>query len=525
MIEAIATEKLTLESLLSRVNGLASVVTELQTQLARKDEIIAQKDQIIDRLTAQNLQLKHELSQLKKMVFGARSERFVPTLSPQQLTLGFELPPLALPAPTQQVTYTRKQAAAGAAKHPGRLPLPAHLPRQQVVLEPEGVEGWKKIGEEITEELDYAPGKLFVRQYVRPKYVSAVAEETKVVCASLPERPITKGIAGPALLAYLIIGKFVDHLPIYRQLEQFKREGVTIAASTVNDWLTASCRLLEPLYQRLLQLIRESDYLQADESPLKVLDKAKKSGTTKGYHWLYHSPQKRLVLFDYRPGRGPQGPVEILKGFKGYLQTDGYVVYEGFGSKSGITRLCCWAHVRRKFVEAQGNDAARASHVLAQIQQLYALERQAKEKAYTAEQLKELRQEKAVPVLEALKPWLVEHYQKVTPASVIGKAIAYTLGLWEELAVYVQDGRLLIDNNSIENAVRPMAIGRKNYLFAGSQAGAERAAMFYSFMGSCKMHNINPQLWLTDVLERLPTHPINKIEELLPHKWIAAVRL
>lgn len=484
-----------------------------------KDEIIAQKDQVIDRLTTDNLQLKHELSQLKKMVFGARSERFVPALSPQQLTLGFEVPPLAPPAPTQDIAYTRKQAAAGAARHPGRLPLPAHLPRKQVVLEPEGVEGWKKIGEEITEELDYAPGKLFVRQYVRPKYVSPVAEEAMVVCAPLPERPITKGIAGPALLAYLVISKFVDHLPIYRQIEQFKREGVPIAASTVNDWLTASCRLLDPLYQRLLELIRESDYLQADESPLKVLDKTKKSGTTKGYHWLYHSPEKSLVLFDYRPGRGPEGPEEILKGFRGYLQSDGYVVYESFGSKSGVTRLCCWAHVRRKFVEAQGNDAARADYVLAQIQQLYALERLAKEKDYTAEQLKELRQKEAIPVLEALKPWLLEEKRKVTPTSPIGKAIAYTLSLWEELVVYVQDARLMIDNNRIENAVRPMAIGRKNYLFAGSHAGAERAAMFYSFMGSCKMHSINPQLWLTDVLERLPTHPINKIEELLPHRW------
>ena len=503
-----AAANLSMEILLSKFNELLETVDRNEK---RYQESLQAKD-------LENLQLRHELAQLKKMIFGSKSERFVPSIPPEQMSM-FTQPPAVQESAQQQVSYTRKVPLPAESKHPGRLPLPASLLRQQIILEPLGIDTQKlkKIGEEITEELEYAPGKLFVKQYIRPKY--ADPSTGGIVCADLPERPITKGIAGPALLAYIIISKFVNHLPVYRQLQQFSREGMNIPSSTMNDWITACCKLLEPLYQSLLKTVISCDYIKADETPIKVLDKTKKEGTTRGYHWLYQSGEHGLVLFDYRAGRGREGPEKILKDFKGYLSTDGYVAYDIFDQNKDITRLCCWAHVRRKYDEARKNDSSRAEYVLAQIQKLYAIERKAKNEGLSFQQIKELRAERAIPVLEELKPWLIENYRQVLPSSAIGKAIAYNLTLWDKLIVYLQDGRLQPDNNAVENSVRPSAIGRRNFLFAGSHEGAKRAAMLYSFMGSCKMHDINPQEWLQDVLERILTHKANKLFELLPNNW------
>ena len=419
----------------------------------------------------------------------------------------------------QQVSYSRKLSGGAPSKHDGRLPLPASFLRQQIIIEPPAIDTskLKKIGDEITEELEYTPGKLFVKQYIRPKYANPATGG--ILFAELPERPITKGIAGPALLAYIIISKFVNHLPVYLQIQQFAREGVNIPSSTMNDWITACCQLLEPLYQCLVKTVVSCDYIQVDESPLKVLDKAKKDGTARGYHWLYQSPQQQLVLFDYRTGRGREGPMELLKNFKVYLSTDGYSAYDIFEKNKAITRICCWAHVRRKYDQSRQNDASRADYVLAQIQKLYAIEREAKEQGLSFDQVRILRLHKAVPLLDELKTWLIENYKAVLPSSVIGKAIAYNLSLWDKLIIYVQDGRLQPDNNSVENSVRPLRLGRKNWMFAGSHEGARRGAMLYSFMGSCKMNGINPQEWLMDVLERIPTHKANQIHELLPNNW------
>ncbi len=397
------------------------------------------------------------------------------------------------------------------------MKLPASLPREQVIIEPtENVSGWIKIGEEVTEELERIPGKLFVKQYIRPKYARPDGEG--VVIGELPSRPIDKGIAGPGLLAQIIIDKYTDHLPIHRQVQRFEREGIKLPASTLTDWISATCALLEPLYEVLRKEILSCTYLQADETPIKVLDKDKKGTTHRGYHWVYHAPQERLVLFDYREGRGREGPQECLKDFKGYLQTDGYVVYEDFANKPGITLLSCMAHARRKFDEAKDNDLVRASYVLTEMQKLYALERQAKESDLSADELCGLRQQQAIPVLDNLKTWMLENYKAVLPQSVIGQAMHYSLQRWDKLSLYTTDARLRIDNNLVENAIRPVAIGRKNYLFAGSHNGARRAAMLYSFLGTCKMNHINPFDWLKDVLIKIPQHPVNKIELLIPNK-------
>lgn len=464
------------------------------------------------------IDLRHELDQLKRLVFGSRHERFIPTTPEEQLSLELNVEQKEItPAPAQKIEYTRVQPTTNTEKiNTGRMRLPADLPRERVVIEPsEDVTGMDKIGEEVTEELERIPGKLFVRQYVRPKYARRHGEG--VVIASLPARPIDKGIPGPGLLAQIVIDKYTDHLPIHRQQQRFEREGIKLPSSTLTDWIAATCALLEPLYEALKQEVLSSNYLQVDETPIKVLDKKKKGTTHRGYHWVYHAPLKRLVLFDYREGRGREGPEELLDGFIGWVQSDGYAVYEQLKRKE-ITLLNCMAHGRRKFDEAKDNDFARASYVLTEMQKAYAIEREAREQGLSHEQRLQLRQEKAVPVLTALKSWMIENYKAVVPKSPIGQALHYFLERWDKLMLYTTNGMLEIDNNLVENAIRPVAVGRKNYLFAGSHNGAERAAMLYSFLGTCKLNDINPFEWLRSTLDQIPNHPINRIAELLPRK-------
>lgn len=473
------------------------------------------------------LKLKHELDQLKRLVFGSRHERFVPSEPEEQLALGLNLPEVdQRVVSVQTIEYTRtKTQPAKKEGNGGRMKLPADLPREQIVIEPnEDVTGFRKIGEEVTEELEYSPGRFFVRQFIRPKYArpNPVEEDQPgVVIGSLPARIIEKGIAGPGLLAQVMVDKFVDHLPLFRQNERFKRIGINLPASTMSDMVTQGCHELEVLYETHKDLVLGSGYLEGDETTIKVLDKDKKGKTHLGYYWVYRAPLENLVLFDYRPSRGGGGPKELLKDFKGYLQTDGYEVYDYFGSQQGITLVGCMAHARRKFHEALPNDKQRAEHVLTLMQKLYDTERKAKEANLSHEQRYELRQQESVPVLAQLESWMKALYGTVDalPESSFGKSIAYCLRRWDKLCLYTTDGKLQIDNNLVENAIRPVAIGRKNYLFAGSHQAAQRAAMIYTLFGTCKINNINPYEWLKDVFTRIPTHPINKIADLLPHRW------
>lgn len=473
-----------------------------------------------EELVVQLMNIQHELDQLKRLVFGSRHERFVPTTPAEQFTLELSVPSVEpVASPTESITYTRIRKNETTEKvSTGRMKLPADLPREKIIIEPtEDVTGMRKIGEEITEELERIPGKLFVKQYIRPKYAKPYGEG--VVIAALPSRPIDKGIAGPGLLAQIIIDKYTDHLPIHRQVQRFEREGIKLPSSTLTDWISATCALLNPLYEVLREEVLSEDYLQIDETPIKVLDKNKKGTTHRGYHWVYRSPTKRLVMFDYREGRGREGPHECLKDFKGYLQTDGYAVYEDFGNTPGVTLLGCMAHARRKFDEAKDNDLARAEYVLTQMQKLYVIERHVKSEALSAIEIVALRQAQSVPILLHLKEWMLENYKVVLPKSTIGKALHYSLQRWDKLMVYTTDGRLEIDNNLVENAIRPVAIGRKNYLFAGSHNGARRAAMLYSLLGTCKVNDVNPFEWLKDVLFKIQDYKITNLHELLPAQW------
>ena len=312
------------------------------------------------------------------------------------------------------------------------------------------------------------------------------------------------------------MSKFVNYLPFYRQRQIFKRQNLPIAESTLNGWFTASSRLLLLLYQALQKTLLQTDYLMADETTIKVLTKDKPGASHKGYHWVYYDPVRKLVLFDYRKGRSKEGLNEVLQDFTGYLQTDGYAVYTYSLTKGKITLLACMTHARRKFENAQENDKARSHQMLKMIQKLYAIKRQAKEEEMDFEQIKALRQEKAVPILDEMEAWMQKEIYKVAPKSAIGKAIRYTMNLWPRLRRYVEDGRFSIDNNLIENSIRLVALGRKNYLFAGSHEAAQRAAMFYSFFATCKINQVDPFQWLKETLEVINDYPANKLYELLP---------
>jgi Transposase and inactivated derivatives len=474
------------------------------------DRLVAQNKE----LAVENMYLKHELAQLKRMIFGSKSERHIGD-DPSQLSLGLDAEAVTLPEKeTEQITYTRNKSdnKKGSAI---RLALPAHLYREEHIIEPEeDITGARKIGEVVTEVLEYTPGKFFVERYVRPKYV--FPKEEKIVIGDLPSFPIPRGNAGAGLLSHLLISKFVDHLPFYRQVQQFKRQDIDIAESTISGWFAASCRLLEPLYETLVKKAQQSSYLMADETPIPVQTKDKPGSTHKGYHWVYYSPLEKLVCFDYRKGRGRDGPEEFLGSFRGMLQTDGYVAYDIYEKKDGITLFGCMAHARRKFEKAKDNDLKRAEYVLERMQKLYMTEREARENSLSWNQRKELRIEKSLPVLKELESWMKEQLPDVLPKSAIGQAIAYTLGLWNRLTRYIDNGQVEIDNNLIENSIRPVALGRKNYMFAGSHEAAKQAAMIYSFLGTCKINNVEPYKWLKEILKQIPDHSIQKLEELLP---------
>lgn len=479
-------------------------------------------EKVFSDLQAKYQLTKDDLDYLKRQLYGRKSERFLPQ-DPGQLSLELEQMAEALQEQaTEKIEYEREKAKAEKKPGHGRMPLPSHLRREETIIEPEDLpEGSKKIGDEITEILEYKKAEIFVKKLIRPKYVLPGEEGVKV--ANLPSLPIPKGNAGSGLLSHILTSKYVDHLPLYRQRQQFMRLGIEISEKTIGGWVAAGGDLLIPIYERLMLRVQQSNYIQADETPIKVLDKNKKGDTHKGYYWVYSPPLDKLVCFQYRKGRGREGPKEFLKDFQGDIQADGWQVYDKFEKTKGIRLLGCMAHARRKFEESKDNDKARAEYVLSEIQELYKIERNAREENLDHEARKALRLEKSLPVMERLKKWLMENApikgSKVLPQSKIGKAISYTLGMWYRLERYLEDGRYEIDNNWVENSIRPVAVGRKNYLFAGSHDAAQRAAIIYSLIATCKKNNVEPSEWLTDVLTRIQDHPINKIDELLPECW------
>ena len=463
--------------------------------------------------------LKFENAELRRLIYGQKSERFVPVPKDQ---LAFPNLPSVESSPSvsneQVKSYSRKKRNTKVTPH-GRNPLPEHLPRIEEIIEPEGdTSNCKRIGQEITETLEYKKAELYVRRIIRPKY--AKEDDDGIVIADMPSVPLPKCQAGASLLSHILISKYVDHLPFYRIRKQFKRAAdIDIPASTISGWFTATSALLEPLGNAMRLMITESSYVQVDETPLKVQDPMVKGKCHNGYMWPYFDPVQGICVFDYRPGRGRAGPDEMLKSFSGALQADGYDAYHHFEHSENILLLGCFAHARRYFEKALDQDKERASWMLTSIQKLYRIEKEARDAGMSHIERYRLRQEKSVPVLADMKKWLDQNVAQVLPRSLIGKAINYALGMWKRLERYVTDGRFEIDNNLIENAIRPIALGRKNYLFSGSHDAARHAALIYSLMATAAYHEVDPSEYLKFVINNISDHPWKHLSELLPQNW------
>lgn len=497
--------------------------------IAAQQNTISALQKQIEEQQLQSTSLQLQLNELKKIIFGSKGEKFVSaqTNQPQQTDLfpHDKLGQLQVIKTTLVKQHEKKQTKLNI-NHPGRNPLPERLRREVTELLPqEDVSGLKPIGTEITEVLQYQPGELFVKQYLRPEYIKPTEDKLNArrIIAPLPALPLPKTIAGPSLLTHLLVSKFVDHLPVYRQLEIFKRPQVQMHYSTVSGWIKDATALLNPVFDLHCKEVLQTNYLNVDETTIKVLDKNKKGATHQGYYWVYYDTQHKLALFDYQPGRGALYPKAMLHKFKGYLQSDGYDAYETFDKVQGITTLCCWAHARRKFYEAKDYDNANAEALLEQIQKLYKIEAHCKQQNFTPEQIKHHRQQHAMPVLETLQKSLTDLLTKSLPSSPLGKAISYTLKRWKKLCMYCSDGILQIDNNLVENAIRPIALGRKNYLFAGSDDRAQDAAMIYSMFATCRLHNVNPEQWLTHLFEKINNTPKEQLHLLLPQNYAVAI--
>lgn len=495
----------------------AVIVLQNQQQELQEEKHTLQEEK--QTLQEHKSYLEAQVNKLQRMLFGQKRERFEQQNG--QLLLPFEADSEQVQAQeqvlTEKIEYVRKKQSQ---EHKGRLPLPDHLPVEEIEIHPDGdLSEMTCIGKEITEELEAVPARFFIRRYIRYKY--APKNKEGVIIGALPERVIDKGIPGAGLLALILTDKYLDHLPLYRQRQRFLREKIPIPPSTLEGWAKAGMEKLEILYQQLLIDTKSQGYLQVDETPIKVLESDKKGACHQGYYWVYHNPIDKTVLFDYQPTRGAKGPEAILLGFKGYLQTDGYSVYEKIAASRDITHLACWAHARREFERAKDNDKAKAEKVLGYIQELYLIEAKARDENYTPQQRKELRLAYSLPILNELGKWISEEVKNTLPKSQIGKAMRYSIERWDALTAYLYDGILEIDNNLVENAIRPVALGRKNYLFAGSHQAAQRAAMIYSFFAICKKHKVNPFEWLKYVLENIMSTKIQRLRNLYPQNFIS----
>lgn len=488
-----------------------------------KEEAIAGQSLLISQKDETIADLQFELEKFRKYIFGAKNERFSGSQAGTNQMGLFEL---GTTLGQKEDLSSQVAAVADApvipkkrAKGTGRMSLPEELRRETIIIEPdEPLDGCTKIGEEVTEVLEIIPASFYVKRYVRPKYARANGEG--ILIGILPDRVIDKGIPSESVIAQLTVDKYVYGMPLHRQNDKYSKMGVRIPASTASDWLMKGWKYLVPLWELLRLMVLNQKYLQVDESPIKVLDRNHKNGIHQGYMWVYNAPADNLVLFDYRKGRDSSGPKEMLDGYVGILQTDGYTVYEKlFGNHPHIMLVFCMAHSRRKFTEALKDNREKASYVLGRMQVLYALERHMREENMDWEQRTVLRREKAMPVLEELGKWLDENIMQVRPSSPLGQAIAYSKARWAGLSAYAMHGQIEIDNNLIENSIRPLAIGRKNYLFAGSHKAAEMTAAMYSLMACCKKNGVNEFEWLKDVFERIQSHKQKDLYQLLPNNW------
>jgi transposase len=479
-------------------------------------DVILSQDATNNRLQEENTELQHRLAWLERQLFGEKSERFVP--NDQQLSLELDEQHRGdSPTSTERITYDRKVRKKQ--RGHGRGPMPTHLPIKDVTLEPHGdaVDG-KHIGDEITWEYKMKRGSLYVQRYIRPKYAGSDSEG--VVIAPLPPRPIEKGNAGPSLLAHIIVEKYLYHMPLDRQRRKFKTEyQVDFPESTLCDWVRQSCFWFDSVYDVLVKQVQNSSYIQADETPVPVLTRDKRGKTHRGYFWVYHTPVENITVFVYSKSRARAGPNEFLKDFKGTLQVDGYTGYNEVLSKQRVVWAACMAHVRRNFEDALKSSREEATYALEAMKQWFAVEAESKDAGLDYDQRLAVRKDKIGPSMEQFHIWLKEQVLAVLPKSPLGKAVAYALNQWKGFEPFLNDGRIELSNNWVENKIRPVALGRKNYMFKGSHDAAQRGAMIYSLCATAQMNNIDPYIYFTDILERLPAAKASDIADFTPANW------
>jgi transposase len=487
------------------------------------------KQMLID-LTLQLDKTQRLLRQLMAAKSGTRSEQ----LSEDQLRLfGQETnaEPLAEEVqddsdlPPASGSSNRDNSKEGRSR--GRRSLPSHLKRERIEHDLTAEEkhcascsqDLRPIGEETSERYEYIPAQLLVIEDVCKKY----ACECTVKTATKPPQPIEKSTAGASLLAHVIVSKIADHLPVHRQGKILQRFGVEIPDQTMCGWMRQSAELLEPLYGCLKDFVLSSKVTGTDDTPVRVLDRSLEGTTRKGRFWPYVGDREhRAVVFDYTPTRERAGPEKFLENFEGYLQADAYAAYDRFFTdpKRGLVEVACWAHTRRHFHQALDADPVRMGAVLAYIAQLYAVEKRARQTGVNGENLRLLREQTSMPVLEQMHEYLIKIQAEVLPKSEAGQAIAYALKNWIALTRYCDDGDLAIDNNHTERSLRGIAVGRHNWMFVGSDRGGKTMAVLRSFVGSCELAKVDPFAWFKDVLSRIGQHSIQRLEELLPHRWI-----
>jgi len=478
----------------------------------------------LDSRTTEIENLKLLILKLKRMHFGPRSEKY--TRDIQQVELRLEdletNQAAAEPLPILPATVVLK---AHAPRKPARRPLPAALPRQTETIAPKQEAcpdcggTLRHLGEDVSEMLEYVPARFKVIRTVRPKLSCAGC--SRVLQAPAPNRPIDRGLAGPGLLAHVLVSKYADHLPLYRQAEIYAREGVELERSTLADWVGGVSRMLQPLVDVLKKYVLSAEKLHGDDVPVPVLAPGNGKAKT-GRLWTYvrddrpaGSEQAAAVWFAYSPDRKGEHAAGHLHNYRGILQADGYAGFQKLYATGRIIEAACWAHVRRKFHDLyQAHRSPIAKEALERIAQLYGIEQEIRGRS-PAER-KEVRQARSRPLLNALHVWLKATLTKLSQKSDVAAAIRYALERWDALLRFSDDGRLEMDNNAAERSLRAVALGRKNYLFAGSDAGGERAAAIYSLLGSAKLNGIDPEAYLSTVLQRIADHPINRIAELLP---------